>query len=86
MTVYLAAKSQGFNKLTSLRAGIGLSSSGGELALVVAKGGADVGVTSPFLLPMVGTMTIITTFISPYIIKFGWKFTEKYADKDEKVD
>jgi monovalent cation:H+ antiporter-2, CPA2 family len=37
MTVYLAAKSQGINKLTSLRVGIGLSSSGGELALVVAK-------------------------------------------------
>ena len=72
-TVYLAAKSQGFNKLTSLRAGIGLSSSGGELALVVAKGGVDVGVTSSFLLPMVGAMTIITTFVSPYIIKFGWR-------------
>jgi monovalent cation:H+ antiporter-2, CPA2 family len=76
LTVYLAAKSQGFSKLTSLRAGIGLSSSGGELALVVAKGGADIGVTSSFLLPMVGAMTIITTFISPYIIKFGWKFVE----------
>jgi monovalent cation:H+ antiporter-2, CPA2 family len=25
-------------------------------------------------------------FISPYIIKFGWKFTEKYVDKDQKVD
>src|SRR5918911_55627 len=71
MTVYLAAKSQGFSKLSSLRAGIGLSSSGGELALVVAKGGTDVGVTSSFLLPMVGAMTIITTFMSPYIIKFG---------------
>src|ERR671924_2060927 len=56
LTVYLAAKLQGFSKLTSLRAGIGLSSSGGELALVVAKGGTDVGVTSSFLLPMVGAM------------------------------
>ena len=82
-TVYLAAKSQGFNKLTSLRAGIGLSSSGGELALVVAKGGVDVGVTSSFLLPMVGAMTIITTFISPYIIKFGWRFTEGLVNKDK---
>jgi monovalent cation:H+ antiporter-2, CPA2 family len=82
-TVYLAAKSQGFNKLTSLRAGIGLSSSGGELALVVAKGGVDVGVTSSFLLPMVGAMTIITTFISPYIIKFGWRFAEGFLDKDK---
>jgi CPA2 family monovalent cation:H+ antiporter-2 len=85
-TVYLAAKSQGFSKLTSLRAGIGLSSSGGELALVVAKGGVDVGVTSSFLLPMVGAMTIITTFISPYIIKFGWRYAEYLVDKDKNVD
>ena len=84
LTVYLAAKSQGFSKLTSLRAGIGLSSSGGELALVVAKGGADIGVTSSFLLPMVGAMTIITTFISPYIIKFGWKFAESRVNKVKK--
>jgi monovalent cation:H+ antiporter-2, CPA2 family len=86
MTVYLAAKLQGFSKLTSLRAGIGLSSSGGELALVVAKGGTDVGVTSSFLLPMVGAMTIITTFMSPYIIKFGWRFAESLVNKDKKAD
>jgi monovalent cation:H+ antiporter-2, CPA2 family len=86
VTVYSAAKSQGFSKLTSLRAGIGLSSSGGELALVVAKGGADIGVTSSFLLPMVGAMTIITTFISPYIIKFGWKIAESRVNKVKKAD
>ena len=86
LTVYLMAKSQGFSKLSSLRAGIGLSSSGGELALVVAKGGTDVGVTSSFLLPMVGAMTIITTFISPYVIKFGWRFAESLANKDIEVD
>jgi monovalent cation:H+ antiporter-2, CPA2 family len=86
LTVYLAAKSQGFSQLTSLRAGIGLSSSGGELALVVAKGGADIGVTSSFLLPMVGAMTIITTFISPYIIKFGWKFAETRVNKVKRID
>src|SRR5919106_410178 len=86
LTVYLAAKSQGFSKLTSLRAGIGLSSSGGELALVVAKGAADIGVTSSFLLPMVGAMTIITTFISPYIIKFGWKFAESRVNKVNRID
>jgi monovalent cation:H+ antiporter-2, CPA2 family len=80
-TVFLATKYQGFSTLTSLRAGFGLSSSGGELALVVAKGGADVGVTSSFLLPMVGAMTIITTFISPYVIKFGWKVAEKLSKK-----
>ena len=86
LTVYLAAKSQGFSRLTSLRTGVGLSSSGGELALVVAKGGSDVGVTSSFLLPMVGAMTIITTFISPYIIKFGWRFAERLVNKEKKVE
>ena len=75
-TVYLASRSQGYNTQTALRTAFGLSSSGGELALVVAKGGNDVGVTSSFILPMVGTMTIITTFITPYLIKIGWKLAD----------
>jgi len=75
-TVYLSARSQGYNTKASLKAAFGLSSSGGELALVVAKGGADVGTTSSFVLPMVGTMTIITTFITPYLIKMGWKLVD----------
>lgn len=75
-TVYIASRSQGYNTQTALRTAFGLSSSGGELALVVAKGGNDVGVTSSFILPMVGTMTIITTFITPYIIKIGWKVAD----------
>ena len=75
-TVYLASRSQGYNTQTALRTAFGLSSSGGELALVVAKGGNDVGVTSSIILPMVGTMTIITTFITPYLIKIGWKLAD----------
>jgi CPA2 family monovalent cation:H+ antiporter-2 len=77
-TVWSTSRAQGINKITSARSAFGLSSSGGELALVAAKGGADVGVTSSFLLPMVGAMTIITTFISPYAIKFGWKLAERW--------
>jgi len=72
-TVFLSSRTQGISLRTSLRAAFGLSSSGGELALVVAKGGVDVGVTSSFILPMVGSMTIITTFITPYMVKIGWK-------------
>jgi monovalent cation:H+ antiporter-2, CPA2 family len=77
LTVFISAKSQGFNSVTSMKAGFGLSSSGGELALVVAKGGVDTGLTSAFLLPMIGAMTIITTFISPYMIKLGWRVPDK---------
>jgi CPA2 family monovalent cation:H+ antiporter-2 len=85
LTVFVSARAQGFNNLTALKTSIGLSSSGGELALVVAKGGTDIGVTSSFLLPMVGTMTIITTFITPYMIKFGWKYSKSIVNKTETV-
>ncbi len=78
-TVYFAARSQGYKTQTALRAAFGLSSSGGELALVVAKGGTDVGTTSSFVLPMVGAMTIITTFITPYLIKIGWKLADRVS-------
>jgi CPA2 family monovalent cation:H+ antiporter-2 len=87
-TVYFSAKLLGTDKKTSAKAGFALSASGGELALVTAKGGADVGATSAFILPMVGTMTIITTFLSPYVIKFGWKFANKLKQpgEEEKKD
>src|SRR5918993_3607909 len=84
LTVFLSAKSQGFSSVTSMKASFGLSSSGGELALVVAKGGVDTGLTSAFLLPMIGAMTIITTFISPYLIKLGWKIPDKIFSKNEE--
>ena len=84
LTVYLSSRSQGYDTRTSLKAAFGLSSSGGELALVVAKGGTDVGTTSSFVLPMVGTMTIITTFITPYLIKIGWKLVDMKESTDGK--
>ncbi|MEM3065509.1 MAG: cation:proton antiporter [Candidatus Nitrosotenuis sp.] len=37
-TVWAATRAQKFGKVTSLKTGIGLSSSGGELALVSARG------------------------------------------------
>jgi CPA2 family monovalent cation:H+ antiporter-2 len=77
ITVYLSSKSQGLDKKESIQTAFGSSASGGELALVVAKGGANVGATSAFVLPMVGTMTIITSFLSPYIVKFGWKIGDR---------
>jgi CPA2 family monovalent cation:H+ antiporter-2 len=81
-TVYFSSKLMGVGKRTSAKAGFALSASGGELALVTAKGGADVGATSAFILPMVGAMTIITTFLSPYVIKMGWKYAKRIKAED----
>lgn len=80
-TVAITSRAQKISLVTSLRSAFGLSSSGGELALVVAKGGADIGgSTSSFLLPMVGTITIITTFLTPYMIKYGWRLADTISD------
>ncbi len=84
VTVFLSSRAQRIDNITSVRTAIGLSSSGGELALVVAKGGSDTGATSSIVLPMVGTMTIITTFISPYVIKYGWKVAKRFKDKSKQ--
>lgn len=88
ITVYLSSKSQGLSNKTSIQTAFGSSASGGELALVTAKGGADVGATSAFVLPMVGTMTIITSFLSPYVVKFGWKIGDRFKQEpsDENVN
>jgi monovalent cation:H+ antiporter-2, CPA2 family len=84
-TVFISAKVLKIQNKVAARASFGLSASGGELALVTAKGGADVGATSAFILPMIGAMTIITTFLSPYIIKLGWKITKpKEKESGEK--
>jgi monovalent cation:H+ antiporter-2, CPA2 family len=81
ITVYLSSKSQGLSKKATIQTAFGSSASGGELALVTAKGGADVGATSAFVLPMVGTMTIITSFLSPYVVKLGWKIGDRFKEE-----
>jgi CPA2 family monovalent cation:H+ antiporter-2 len=58
---------------TALRTGLGMASAKGELSLVVVKGGQDVGAITNAILPILGVVTIITTFITPYIIRLGAK-------------
>lgn len=73
VATYLAARGQHVSVAESRRTAITLSASGGELALVVAKGGADIGATSPFVLPFIGALTVVTTVIAPYLIRFAWR-------------
>ncbi|MDQ4074356.1 MAG: cation:proton antiporter [Thermoproteota archaeon] len=82
LAVVFFSKFLGFTKKISLQTAIGLSSTrGGEMSLIVAKGGIDIGIASPFILPIVGTITIVSTFLSPYIIKLGWKATGRGRDE-----
>jgi monovalent cation:H+ antiporter-2, CPA2 family len=62
-----------YDAITAIRTGFGMSSTRGELSLVVVKGGQDVGAISSSIFPIVGVVTIITTFMAPYILRFGSK-------------
>jgi monovalent cation:H+ antiporter-2, CPA2 family len=73
---------------TALRTGLGMASAKGELSLVVVKGGQDVGAITNSILPILGVVTIVTTFITPFIIRFGAKLnlsepTEQGAGEGE---
>jgi monovalent cation:H+ antiporter-2, CPA2 family len=83
--VFLCSRYQGFSKYIAFQTGVNLSSSrGGEMSLIVAKGGIDIGVAGHFILPIVGTITIISTFLTPYLIKLGWKLADKFKDKSSE--
>lgn len=57
----------------------------GEFAFIIASLGESLGVTSKFIYPVVVAVSIITTFFTPYIIKFSdpfYKRIEKYIPKN----
>ena len=70
-----------YDSSTSLRTALGLSASRGEMSLIIAKGGQDIGVISSSVLPILGVVTVVTTFLAPYVIKFGNK-VKLSADPD----
>jgi CPA2 family monovalent cation:H+ antiporter-2 len=67
---------------TALRTGLGMASAKGELSLVVVKGGQEVGAISNSILPILGVVTIVTTFITPFIIRLGAKLNLSEAAED----
>jgi CPA2 family monovalent cation:H+ antiporter-2 len=68
----LLAKAK-YDNITSLRTALGMASAKGELSLVVVKGGQDVGAITSAVLPILGVVTIVTAFMTPYILRFGSK-------------
>jgi monovalent cation:H+ antiporter-2, CPA2 family len=74
----------GFDSTTAVKTGLGMSAAKGELSLVVVKGGQDVGAITSAILPILGVVTIVTTFMTPYIIRFGAKLQLSSKQEDEK--
>jgi CPA2 family monovalent cation:H+ antiporter-2 len=61
----------------SLRSAFALAAPRGEFSIVIVKTGVAVGAVSPFLFPLVGVISIITSFISPFLFRVGDKVISK---------
>lgn len=85
---------------TSMQCGFSLTQIG-EFAFIIASLGVSLGVTSHFLYPIVVAVSVITTFLTPYIIRFAEpasafvdahlpertrSFLERYASSSQTVN
>lgn len=61
----------------SLRTAFTLAAPRGEFSIVIVKVGADLGVVSAFLFPLIGIISIISAIITPFLIKVGDKVIPK---------
>ncbi|MBI2831310.1 MAG: cation:proton antiporter [Chloroflexi bacterium] len=67
----LGTKVFGYDVSTSLRVGLGMGQIG-EFAFIVMKVGQDMNVINPLLFPTVGVAAVITTFLTPYLVKLSY--------------
>ena len=68
---------------TALRSAFTLAAPRGEFSIIIIKVGVDVGAVSAFLFPLVGIISIITAFISPFLMKAGDKIIPALEDKED---
>lgn len=64
----------------SLRSAFALASPRGEFSIIIVKAGVDLGAVSAFLFPLVGIISIITAFVSPFLIKASDKIVPRIKD------
>ena len=70
------------NKKISSRTSFTLAAPRGEFSIVIVKAGIDLGAVSAFLFPLIGIVTIVTAFMSPFFIRAGDKISVKIAERD----
>ena len=77
-----------FDYTERLKVGLGLATAKGEMSLVIAKGGQDVGAITSSILPILSVVTIITSFATPYVLKFAnnIRFSSPSNKINKKID
>jgi len=64
----------------SLTSAFALAAPRGEFSIIIVKVGVDLGVVSAFLFPLIGIISIITAFISPFLVKVSDKIVPRIKD------
>ena len=68
----LGAKLMGFQMYDAFSIGLGMVSRG-EVALIVAQKGEQAGLIDPHMFPPIVVVVIVTTLVTPILLKFGMK-------------
>jgi CPA2 family monovalent cation:H+ antiporter-2 len=66
----------------SLRSAFTLAAPRGEFSIVIVKTGVDIGVVSAFMFPLIGVISIVTAFLSPFLVKASDKIVPTLNEKD----
>ncbi len=66
----------------AIRSAFTLAAPRGEFSIVIIKTGVDIGAVSAFLFPLVGVISIITAFLSPFMIKASDKVVPMLEKKN----
>jgi len=67
----------------ALRSAFTLAAPRGEFSIVIVKVGVDIGAVSAFLFPLVGIISIITAFISPFLVKASDRIVPALEEKED---
>lgn len=67
----------------AIRSAFTLAAPRGEFSIVIIKTGVDIGAVSAFLFPLVGVISIITAFLSPFMIKASDKVVPMFEKKND---
>ncbi len=66
----------------AIRSAFTLAAPRGEFSIVIIKTGVDIGAVSTFLFPLVGIISIVTAFLSPFMIKASDKVVPMLEKKN----
>ncbi|RNJ80182.1 MAG: cation:proton antiporter [Nitrosopumilus sp. B06] len=72
----------GQKRSNAVRSAFTLAAPRGEFSIVIVKVGVDIGAVSAFLFPLIGIISIITAFLSPFLVRVSDKIVPALERKN----